>query len=93
MANLLTAVTVDTVGTAVKVAGPTTIFVESTNLGSGTITLYASRTATSRKVSLGTYTAETVQNDTIVGLHYLWATLSGSSGAAATTVSLVGTGL
>lgn len=89
--KLLDAVTSNTVGTAKKVVGPTTLYVESSNLGGGTITVYAQRTATSRAISIGTYTAEAVVNDTIIGAHYLSATLAGATGPAATTVATSGT--
>lgn len=89
--KLLNAVTSNTVGTAKKVVGPTTLYVESSNLGGGTITVYAQRTATSRAISIGTYTAEAVVNDTIIGAHYLSATLAGATGPAATTVATSGT--
>lgn len=89
--KLLDAVTSNTVGTAKKVVGPTSLYVESSNLGGGTVTIYAQRTATSRAISLGTYAAEAVINDTIIGAHYLSATLAGATGPAATTVATSGT--
>ena len=90
MAKLLDGVTVDTTGTAVKVVGPTSIFIESANFGGGTVSIYAKRTATSLAVLLGQYTAQAVVNDSILGAHYLYATLSGSTGATAVTVAAAG---
>lgn len=90
MAKLLSGVTVDTTGSVTKVVGPTSIFIESTNFGGGTVSLYAQRTATSNPVLLGQYTAQAVVNDSILGTHYLYATLAGSTGAAAVTVAVAG---
>lgn len=89
--KLLDAVTSNTVGTAKKVVGPTTLYVESAGLGGGTITIYAQRTASSRAISIGTYTGESVVNDTIIGAHYLSATLAGATSPSATTVATSGT--
>ena len=89
--KLLDAVVANTVGTAKKIVGPTTIFVESTNFSGGTVTVYVYRNATSPAVSSQTFTASGVMNDNIIGLHYVSATLAGCSGTpAALTVATPG---
>lgn len=90
MPTLLNAVAVDTVGSIKKVKGPTTIFIESSNLGGGTVTIYALRGPLTPAISIGAYTANTVVNDSITGTHYLQAVLTGSSGADTVTVATPG---
>lgn len=90
MAKLLNNISSDQTGTTTKVIGPTTIFVESTSLGGGTVSIYACREATTPGILLGSYTENSVVNNTIIGKHFLYATLSGSTGASGVTVSTSG---
>lgn len=91
MPVLLNAVSADTVGSIKKVKGPTNIFIESSNLGGGTVTIYAQRGPLTPAISIGAYTANTVVTDSILGTHYLQAVLTGSSGADTVTVATQGT--
>lgn len=87
MPKLLDAVTTDTVGSATRVVGPTTIFSESNDYGGGTVSIYAQRDSSSTAILVGTFTGNGVLTDTIIGKHYLKATLAGSTNPAALTVA------
>jgi len=88
MPIILDGIAEDDVSDRIKIVGPTTIFVEGTFDG-GTVEIFVCRTATSESepVSIGTYTAQAVVNDTIIGTHYVIAELRNSGGSADCTVS------
>ena len=70
---------VDADGDILKVIGPASIFVEGSDFGGGTVTVYAYRDSDTEQVALGSYTEGTVVVDTIIGEHYLSASLVGAS--------------
>ena len=81
--KLLDAVSADTTGSAVRVAGPCAVFIEGT-LGGGTVSIQAARTSSGTFVEIVSKTTVAVVIDAIIGPHYLRAVLSGSTGPSLT---------